>query len=296
MLILVVSFFCLFFLLILWLLLICPSEAPEELYRSFIGHSFAREGLRMPGDEPEDLLSACRKAVSFGYGLEIPVGLSKDGQITVLRGETHGRKVVMDESAQKNGEASPDGMDDPGTLLKEILALAAGQVPVIIDVLPCAEQKELARLVLDALSSYEGPVCIESLDPLLLYRIRRADRTILRGQRVCRSPFPEQGVKNFFLRNLLCDLISQPHLIAYDYRFRKNLSCRAAVRLLHGVPAAWMVCDRETFYKLYDEGVDIQTFEGFLPPVFITDAEEPSSEPVNEESDGTEDVRAHISE
>ena len=77
----------------------------------------------------------------------------------------------------------------------------------------------------------------------------------------------------FLLQNLLLNCISRPHFIAYDHTQMQNLSYRAAVKLLHAVPVAWTVRSEEEFYRNFDSGIDIQIFEGFLPPAILEEGD-----------------------
>ena len=268
-------FLFLIFLFILWLLLICPSDTNPEQLAPFLGHAFAHRGLHSQMENaPENSLLAFRLAVEHGYGIELDIALSRDHQVVVFHDDTLMRVCGVEGRIDEYDYADLQKMSLFGTkesipLLSEVLALVAGQVPLIIELKHTSQNKELVQLALEILSTYRGPYCVESFNPLILNRIRHVCPKLLRGQLSCCLTRDGNGIKAFPLQYLLLNFISRPHFIAYDHTHMQNISYRAAVKLLHAVPVAWTVRSAEEFYALFDAGIDIQIFEGFLPPAII---------------------------
>ena len=272
-------FLFLVLLFVLWLLLICPSDVAAGQAAPFLGHAFAHRGLHAQmEDAPENSLQAFRLAVEHGYGIELDIALSRDQQIVVFHDDTLMRVCGVDGRVdefdyQDLRKLSFNGSDEHIPLFSDVLALVAGRVPLIVEFKRCADNKTLVRSALELLDAYKGPYCVESFDPTILSRIRHARPKLFRGQLSCRLMRDGNGLKAFPLQYLLFNFISRPHFIAYDHTQMKNLSYRAAVKLLHAVPVAWTVRSAEDFYALFDAGIDIQIFEGFLPPAVIVDGD-----------------------
>ena len=283
-------------LFVLWLLLICPSDVSDSQIKPFCGHAFAHRGLHSQMENaPENSLQAFRLAVEHGYGIELDIALSRDHQVVVFHDTSLmrmcGVEGRIDEFDYEDlRKLSLNGSSEHIPLFSDVLSLVAGQVPLIVEFKRCADNKTLVRMALDLLNAYQGPYCVESFDPTILSRIRHARPKILRGQLSCHLMRDGNGLKAFPLQYLLFNFISRPHFIAYDHTQMQNLSYRAAVKLLHAVPAAWTVRSQEDFYALFDAGIDIQIFEGFLPPAVIIDGE-----PDVDEDAGSEGVPSDMS-
>jgi len=275
-------------LFLLWLLLICPTEASAVQTAPFLGHSFAHRGLHgQTPDTPENSLAAFREAVAHGYGIELDIALSQDGEVVVFHDETLKRMCGVDGRIDELTLAELQKLSLAGTaeripLFADVLALVAGQVPLIVEFKNTKTNKLLVEKALALLDDYSGAYCVESFNPFLISLIRRARPHLFRGQLASHSTRKRKRLLWFALEYLLFNIVSRPHFIAYDHRQMSNLSYRAAVRWLHAIPVAWTVRTQEDFYALYDSGVDVQIFENFLPPTEIVDEEtaEPEKENV----------------
>ncbi len=274
----------LLFLFFLWLLLLCPSDTKPEQTAPFLGHAFAHRGLHGQMEHaPENSLPAFRLAVEYGYGIELDIALSRDGQVLVFHDDTLTRMCGVSGKIEEFDYADLQKLrlldtQEQIPLFSEVLRLVNGQVPLIVEFKHTSHNKELVEQALNLLDQYEGPYCVESFDPLLLGRIRRARPKLFRGQLSCRLMGNGNGMKAFPLQYLLLNFISRPHFIAYDHTQMNNLSYRAAVKLLHAVPVAWTVRTAEDFYRLFDSGIDIQIFEGFLPPAELVEGDPEDAE------------------
>lgn len=124
---------------------------------------------------PENSLSAVRAAVRAGYGIEIDVQLSSDGQAMVFHDYrlgrlTHARGVVREHTAEELGGFRLRGGKGGIPTLEEILAIVRGRAPLLIEVKDQdgnlgpnvgALEEATAR----ALHGYEGPVALMSFNP-----------------------------------------------------------------------------------------------------------------------------------
>ena len=79
------GFLCLGFLL--YLFFIAPTRKRRGEMEYFKTVSFAHRGLH-DSESPENSLSAFKKAVEAGFGIELDVRLSKDGQLVVFHDDT----------------------------------------------------------------------------------------------------------------------------------------------------------------------------------------------------------------
>ena len=287
------AFFFLLLLFILWLLLICPADTTPEQTEPFLGHAFALRGLNgMSEQAPENSMAAFRAAISRGYGITLDVRLSADDEVIVFHDEDLRRLCGIEAETDSLTFArlhqlciSQTEETVPG--LSDVLKLISGQVPLMIILAHTRNDRLLTTKVLTMLKDYGGPCCVGSFEPNILRMVRHGDPKRLRIQFAGK----EGSFRSFFRRHLLCNWISRPHFIAYERTQLRECSYRAAVRLLHATPIVWTVNNQEDFYSLFDQGIDIQIFENFLPPALLTEGDDSTdlegSETQNGEQSGT---------
>jgi len=71
------------------LILTAPGKAKKDKKAPFMGRNFAHRGLHSEDKTvPENSLEAFRQARDAGYGMELDVQLSKDGEVVVFHDDT----------------------------------------------------------------------------------------------------------------------------------------------------------------------------------------------------------------
>lgn len=143
---------------------------------SFARVPFAHRALHDVADgRPENSRAAIRAAIDAGYGIEMDVQLSADGAAMVFHDYHLGRLTAAQGpvrllSAQTLGTTTLLGNDEGIPDLPEVLALVAGQVPVLIEL---KDQDgamglnvgALERATAQALEGYQGEVAVMSFNP-----------------------------------------------------------------------------------------------------------------------------------
>ncbi|KJY49383.1 glycerophosphodiester phosphodiesterase family protein [Bifidobacterium kimbladii] len=173
---------------------------------------------------PENSLAAFEAACRAGYGIELDVHLSRDGQVVVIHDGDLQRMAGVNRAvadltyeqlqriplcpspaqALESGEGIPGsadhdggpeteggdgGLNDPEAqhvpLLSEVLALVDGRVPLVIEIkMDRGLDQELMRRTDALLSRYQGPYVIESFNVLALAWYRVHHPGVTRGQLV----------------------------------------------------------------------------------------------------------------
>ncbi len=262
-------FLCLAF----YLFLIAPRFARRKKWPSgFFQHDFAHRGLH-GGDIPENSLAAFELAANKGYGIELDVQLTRDGELVVHHDPTLKRTCGLDRaiSEMSAGEIKGCFLGESGETVptfQETLACVHGRVPLIVELKTAGKRNaELARKTYDALCSYGGKWVVESFDPRLLHWFRKNAPQVIRGQLAYDPRLggpPGNGVGYWFLANLLMNCLSRPDFIAYCHETDRNLSFRIMRRMYHPVLVAWTVRSAEQYRRLQGR-YDLQIFEGFEP-------------------------------
>lgn len=124
---------------------------------------------------PENSRAAIRAAIVAGYGIEIDVQPSSDGQAMVFHDDkldrlTSEKGPVTARSAGELGAIVLTGGDEGIPTLAQVLALVAGQVPLLIEIKDQDGRMgpnigPLEAAVADALEGYGGPVAVMSFNP-----------------------------------------------------------------------------------------------------------------------------------
>jgi glycerophosphoryl diester phosphodiesterase len=124
---------------------------------------------------PENSRAAVRAAVAAGYGIEIDVQLSADGQAMVFHDEDLDRLTaesgpVKARTASELGRIRLRDAEDGIPTLPEVLALIAGRVPLLVEIkdqtLTLSETDgRLEAATAAALHRYAGPVAVMSFNP-----------------------------------------------------------------------------------------------------------------------------------
>ena len=89
-------FSVLIFLLFFWLWALWPQRIRGSRLAPFLGRCYAHRGLHGDG-VPENSLEAFRRATQAGYGMELDVRLTADGEVVVFHDATLQRMCGMDK-------------------------------------------------------------------------------------------------------------------------------------------------------------------------------------------------------
>jgi glycerophosphoryl diester phosphodiesterase len=140
---------------------------------------------------PESSRAAVRAAVEAGYGIEIDVQLSSDGQAMVFHDEDLDRLTaeqgpVKARTAAELGRIGLRDAEDGIPTLPEVLALIDGRVPLLIEIkdqtLTMSETDgRLEAATAAALASYAGPVAVMSFNPHSVARMAVLAPQVPRG-------------------------------------------------------------------------------------------------------------------
>lgn len=224
---------------------------------------------------PENSLSAFRLAVQNGYGAELDVHLSKDGKLFVMHDENLVRMTginaeIRDLTARQLEQIHLTGTNEPIPYFEEVLLIfeRAG-LPLIIELKTAGKRNRLlVENVLAALKKHPDLLfCIESFDPIAMWYVRRKNKDIVRGQLSSNFMKQPESLKfplTFILKNLLLNFLSLPDFIAYNYKYRKNLSLLLCKKLYDVQEVNWTIRTKPQAQQAVREG-SIVIFERILP-------------------------------
>lgn len=236
------------------------------------GWNYAHRGLHSPG-KPENSMAAFEAALHKGYGIELDVHLTKDGELAVIHDFDLERctgcagKVEAHTLAQLQ-QCRLEGTGETIPAFSQVLKLYDGKAPLIIE-LKVAENNhaQLTDRVMAELKDYSGVYCLESFDPRCLKHLKQNYPEVIRGQlteNYLRGKAPIPWYIKIAMTIQLCNFLFQPDFVAYKYQDRKRLG-NFLVRKLWKIPGvAWTMRTQEEFDTAVSEGW-IPIFEGFEP-------------------------------
>ena len=246
---------------------------------AFLRAPIAHRALHDATDQrPENSLSAVRAAVNAGYGIEIDLQLSADGQALVFHDYTLERLTtqtgpVRDRRAAQAAQAALRcGSGEGIPPLSAVLEAVAGRVPLLIELkdqahLPGGAVGPLEQASVDALQGYTGSVACMSFNPDSVAELARLAPDIPRGLTTCdfvEEEWPLTQAERRSLRDITDFERVGASFISHDHQ---DLSNPAVHRLRDaGVPIlCWTIRSPQEEAQAR-RVADNVTFEGYAAP------------------------------
>lgn len=162
----------------------------------FLDRPLAHRGLHDVEDgRPENSLASIRAAIAFGYGIEIDLQISKDGQAMVFHDYDLQRLcgvkgAVCQRSAEELWQTPLIGGGEGVPTLRQVLELIDGRVPLLIEIKDQdlrlgANIGDLEQATVQTMKSYTGPVALMSFNPHSVAKLAELAPGIPRGLTTC---------------------------------------------------------------------------------------------------------------
>jgi hypothetical protein len=168
-------------LLLLIVGLIFPGSKKEIDF--FTNQKYAHRGLH-DAEKAENSMSAFKAAVDHGFGIELDIRLSKDGQLVVFHDDTLDRVCgrpgrVRDFTAEELATFKLSGTEDGIPTFAEVLALVDGQVPLLVEIKEDPNDSAVSAAAIDQLGSYKGLFMVESFNPFTVARVFETSHIVI---------------------------------------------------------------------------------------------------------------------
>lgn len=253
-----------------FLFLVRPNRKRGEM-SEFLKTKYAHRGLHGEG-KAENSISAFRAAVERGFGIELDVRLSSDGELVVFHDDELGRVTkeegrVDSKTASELSKIKLCGTGDGIPTFKEVLSLVDGRVPLLVEIKEDAGRYGVTKKTVELLKDYKGKYFIESFNPLALSLVKKEMPNVLRGflsqNFLCEKKYKKPMY--FLLQNMLLNVVCRPDFIAFNHNHHKN-GVLKLTRALFGVPTfAWTVRSLKEEDEAYKNGFDCVIFENYIP-------------------------------
>ncbi|MBE6600701.1 MAG: glycerophosphodiester phosphodiesterase [Ruminococcaceae bacterium] len=231
---------------LIYLFLIAPRCKKVKFKLPNVG--YAHRGL-WNSERPENSMTAFSAAVERGVGIETDVRLTKDGVPVLFHDETLKRmcgdeRRVIDCTYQELKELSLGASDEKIPKLSDLLELAGGKVPLLIELKGEDLKTELCSVIAPMLDPYGDMLTVESFNPVLLNKMKKLRPNIARGQLVTAlvsQNHPGNILRNGALSCMLLNFLSRPDFIAYDKKFPNGLSIWICTKIFRAKAFVWTV-------------------------------------------------------
>ena len=232
-------------LLILLYLLVFVRPRGRKPGDSRLLCDYAHRGLHGEG-VPENSLLAFEKAVEKGFGIELDVQLSSDGEVMVFHDYTLIRMTGKEEKLKNLTAAELQALSLAGTeqtvpTFRQVLELVDGKVPLLVELKGEDLNSALCPKVAELLQNYQGPYCVESFNPLLVKNIKKHLPEVYCGQlytNVCRDK-KKHSALNLILSAMAFNFLARPDFIAYNIKDRKAFPVLVATKLYKAPRFVW---------------------------------------------------------
>lgn len=181
-----------------------------EARKGLTARPFAHRGLHSPG-VPENSLAAFRLAIESGYGIELDVQMSRDGQPMVFHDRTLDRMTgrpgqIGGLLASELSKATLLGTGERIPTLRETMDLVGDSVPLLVEIKTDSLDGDFpaaAEAVASAALGHDGPVYVMSFNPRTAERASQASGDVVTGLVTCAyDPAEWPGVPEELLASL----------------------------------------------------------------------------------------------
>jgi glycerophosphoryl diester phosphodiesterase len=243
------------------------GEAWERLFDPPVAH----RGLWTPDGAPENSLAAFQAACAGGYGIELDVQLTADGEAVVFHDERLERMTgqdgrLRDHTAAELGAMTLKGTDETIPTLADTLTMIGHRAMVFIELkTPFGEVGPLEKRVTDVLVDHNGPTAVIGFNPYSHAWFADHHPQILRG--LDSYSWNDEGARKLApeMRKSLAALeqveLARPDFLALGLDMLP--SARADLYRAKGMPVvAWTVRSSDQWEGVRDH-CDNLIFEGF---------------------------------
>ena len=232
---------------------------------------FAHRGLHND-TKAENSMSAFRAARDAGYGIELDVRLSKDGELVVFHDRTLNRVCGVDGeviayTADELSKMSLSGTSDGIPRFSEVLELIDGRVPLLVEIKMDPDESGVAEKLAEVIDGYRGDYIVESFNPLALRTFMKLKPEIPRGilsMEYSKNERFRGKLLYTLLENLMLNFLMRPDFIAYSKSGAKNPVLRLLRKNFATPLFAWTIKSEEEEARAISDGFDSVIFEDYL--------------------------------
>lgn len=246
-----------------------------DLPLSFLTAPLAHRGLH-GAEIPENSRASFMAAIEHGYGIELDLQLSADGEAMVfhdynLKRLTGVNGPIRQQTAAAlanlklaNGEGIPT--------LSDVLNLVAGRAPLLVEIkdqdgILGPNVGELEARTAEVIANYSGPLALMSFNPHAVYALQKLAPTVPRGlttRHFTNAKWPLVPAKRLAELDDIPDFEACGATFLSHHHETLNMPRVAEIKAT-GVPILCWTVKNETDSQAAKKIADNITFEGYLP-------------------------------
>ncbi len=178
---------------------------------------------------PENSLLAFKKALDRGYSIELDINATKDGIVLAFHDFNLKRLCgvdlnLSDVTYEEIKHLKIHQTDEKITLLKDVLNLVDGQVPLLIEFKPHGDIHILCESFMKTINDYTGKYAIFSFHPKVVGWFKKHHPDIIRGQ--IAEYFKENKdmgrFSKYLLKSMFFNRWTKPDFISYGIKDLPN--------------------------------------------------------------------------
>ena len=262
-------------LYIIWLILkdfLLKTGKVSPLLEEMKGVKFAHRGLHSD-TVPENSITAFRLAKEQGFGIELDIRLTKDGEVVVFHDATLKRMCgeegkVIDYTYEELSHLSLSGTTEQIPLLSDVLKEIGGAIPLLVEIKSAPGESGVAEKLYEVIKDYQGKYIVESFNPFSLRTFKKLMPEVPCGFLSTRYSLEEKHkgkLLYFLLENLYLNFLMRPSFIAYEkggYAVPNLIYIRKKF-----MPAliAWTLRSEDEQREAIAHGFDTVIFENYIP-------------------------------
>ena len=195
----------------------------------------------------ENTKEAIKLAKDKNYIIEIDIHLTKDNQIIVFHDYNTKRitkKDMIIEESNYNDLNKQNIIHIP--LLKEILKLINGKVPLLIEIKQENKVGKLEQNLMNILKDYKGDYAIQSFNPFCIYWFKKHRKDYIRGQ-LLTNKYNYNFITNLIYEHMIFNIFTKPDFISYNIKGLPNKTISKSRKKL--VVLGWTIKTKEELKK-----------------------------------------------
>jgi glycerophosphoryl diester phosphodiesterase len=253
------------------------SSRSPELPAAFLGPPIAHRGLHdRAGGIVENSRAAAEAAIAAGYGIELDVQMTADGEAVVFHDDAMPRLtgapgLVRDYTAAALGRVGLKDADETVPTLAEFLALVAGRAPLLVEIKDQdgalgPDVGPLEARVAELLARYDGPVAVMSFNPYSVAALAEVAPRRPRGLTTCAFDSADWSLPDYRRAELAALTDAERTGAAFVSHDRRDLANPAVGRLkAEGLPILTWTVRSPAEEAAARRVADNITFEGYRP-------------------------------
>ena len=210
----------------------------------------------------ENSITAYELAAKNNIPIEIDLYFTKDRHLvsfhdTTLKRMTGADGYVWDYTLDELKKLRLSNTDETIPTFKEVLSIAEGRSPLLIEIKK-QPYDGIVEKILECLSDYKVDFAIQSFDPRYIIRLKKLDKTVIRGILSTSDAGNATKLEKFVVSKMPLNFLAKPDFVSIDYRdypIKKSLRRKYAT-------LAWTLTTQINYDKV-KSFVDNVIYEGF---------------------------------